>query len=164
MSWFWAILLFVFAVGVSALVAMIETSLVRLGAVGGRAFEDLPGDRAEALEDLLENPERLLAPLLVIRVSLQYAAIGVLTVVSASRLDPAGVVGVAVVGMLTLYLFAAAIPRIETLTDAEKVMIVLARPALAIARTPVLGALSRGLVRAVRRIMPGVVAETRPLL
>ncbi|MFV1990351.1 MAG: hemolysin family protein [Acidimicrobiales bacterium] len=164
MSWFWAVFLFLFAVGVSAVVGMIETSLVRLGAVGGRAFEDLPSDRSEALEDLLDNPERLLAPLLFIRVIVQVVAIATLGVVAGDRLEPAGLVVVLALGALLLYLFGEVVPRVETLTDSEKVLKKLVRPALAIARMPVLGATSRGLLRGMRRILPGVVAETRPLL
>lgn len=164
MSWYWAGALLLGAAAFSALLTMIETSLVRLGAVGGRTLDELAPDRAEAIELLLEKPEKLLAPLILIRTFMQVSAVAFLTVSSADQLDTPAVIGVVVAAAVLLFLVGDLVPKVETLTDSAKVLKKVARPALAVSRIAILGSVSLLALRGARGVLPGVSADTQPLL
>lgn len=80
-----AVVLAALAILVSAVLALIETSFTRLGAVGAKALEETHPDRAKRLDPLLERPNRVLAPVLLLTLACHITAASLLAIVAADQ-------------------------------------------------------------------------------
>ncbi len=142
-----AIVLAVVAIVVSAVLALVETSFTRLGAVGARALEETHPDRAKRLGPLLERPNRVLAPTLLLTLACHITAASLLAVVAADEFGPLGVVGAVAVEIVVVFVIAEAMPKTFAFSESLRVAGALAPVASFLARLPIVSQLARLLLR-----------------
>jgi magnesium and cobalt exporter, CNNM family len=131
----------------SAVLALIETSFTRLGAVGARALEGTHPDRAERLEPLLVQGERVLAPVLLLALSSHIVLATLLALVAADRWGAVGVAVAVAVEIVIVFVVAEAAPKAFALAESLRVAAALAPVAERIAGLPLFAPLARALVR-----------------
>jgi Mg2+/Co2+ transporter CorB len=141
-----AIVLAVVAIGVSAILALIETSFTRLGAVGARALAETHPERAERLDPLLQRPNRVLAPALLLTLACHIVAASLLAVVAVDRFGPAGVAVAVGIEIIVVFVVAEALPKTFAFNESLRVAGIMLPLASGLARLPVLSQLSRGLL------------------
>ncbi|MEM9038106.1 MAG: hemolysin family protein [Actinomycetota bacterium] len=141
-----AIVLALVAIGVSAVLALIETSFTRLGAVGARALAETHPERAERLDPLLQRPNRVLAPVLLLTLACHIVAASLLAVVAVDRFGPAGVAVAVGIEIIVVFVVAEALPKTFAFNESLRVAGIMLPVASALARLPVLSQLSRGLL------------------
>lgn len=141
-----AVLLAVVAVAASAVLALIETSFTRLGAVGARALGETHPERVERLDPVLQRPNRVLAPTLLLTLACHIVAASLLAVVAADRFGPLGVVLAVAVEIVIVFVVAEALPKTYAFNESLRVAGRVLPVASALARLPVLSQLARGLL------------------
>ncbi len=142
-----AIVLAALAIAVSAVLALIETSFTRLGAVGAKALEETHPDRAKRLDPLLERPNRVLAPVLLLTLACHITAASLLAIVAADQFGAWGVVGAVAIEIVVVFVVAEAMPKTFAFAESLRVAGALAPVASLLARLPVVSQLARLLLR-----------------
>ncbi|MEO1064622.1 MAG: hemolysin family protein [Actinomycetota bacterium] len=142
-----AIALAVVAIAISAVLALIETSFTRLGAVGAKALEETHPERAKRLGPLLERPNRVLAPTLLLTLACHITAASLLAVVAADEFGALGVVGAVALEIVIVFVIAEGMPKTFAFSESLRVAGALAPVASLLAGLPVVSPLARGLLR-----------------
>ncbi len=142
-----AIALAVVAILLSAVLALVETSFTRLGAVGARALEETHPERAKRLGPLLERPNRVLAPTLLLTLACHVTAASLLAVVAADEFGALGVVAAIAIEIVIVFVIAEAMPKTFAFSESLRVAGALTPFASVLARLPIVSQLARGLLR-----------------
>lgn len=158
-----AVALATLAIALSAVFALVETSFTRLGAVGARALAETHPERARRLDPLLERPNRVLAPALLLTLACHIIAASLLAVVAADRFGAVGVVVAVGIEIVVVFVVAEALPKTYAFNESLRVAGAIVPVASFISRVPVISQLARWLlwVAAGRRGVDGtpVVSE-----
>ncbi len=136
---------------IAVLLALIETSYTRLGAVGGRALNETDPDRAARVGTLLDQPERVLGPLLLLSATVNVVMVTIVAVAASDRWGTGGVVAVVVVEVVVVFVVAEAAPKALALAESLRVAAALAPVVERLARLPVVSPLALVLLRLSRR-------------
>ncbi|MEM8903326.1 MAG: hemolysin family protein [Actinomycetota bacterium] len=142
-----AIVLAVLAIAASAVLALVETSFTRLGAVGAKTLEETHPDRAEQLIPLLERPNRVLAPTLLLTLACHITAASLLAVVAADEFGPLGVVAAVAIEIVIVFVVAEAMPKTYAFAESLRVAGRLTPLASLLTRLPIVSQVARLLLR-----------------
>ncbi len=135
----------------AAVLALIETAFTRVGAVGARAISETNPDRAARLKSLLERPERVLAPVLLLTLACHMTSATLLALVLRDAYGGAGFVMAVAIEILAVFLVSEAVPKAFALGESVTVAARLAPVAGALARLPIIAPFARLLLRVGQR-------------
>ena len=136
--------------------AVAETGLNRISAVKAQTLaESQPSKAADALQSLVEHPERFINPLLVTVTVLQTAQAFLTSILAGRLFGPWGVAGAFVLNVIVFFVVAESMPKTWAVLHTECAGLATARPMAALIAFPPLRLVSRGLIGLTNVLLPG---------
>lgn len=139
----------------SAILALAETGLTRTSRARAKALEDAGARGGRSLRRLVEQPERFLAPVLLLVLLCQLVAATLVGVVAARVFGALGVAVATVFEVIVIFLFGEAVPKQWAVRNADRSALMAAPLVAAFVRFPPVRMLSSGLIGIARAITPG---------
>jgi CBS domain containing-hemolysin-like protein len=151
----WILVAVAFLLVCSAVLALAETSLTRTSRTRAKVLEDSGARGAKSLRRLVEQPERFLAPVLLLVLLCQLVAATLVGVVAAHLFGPLGVAVATLFEVVVIFTFGEAVPKQWAVRNADRAALMTAPFVAAFIRFPPVRVLSGGLIGIARFITPG---------
>jgi CBS domain containing-hemolysin-like protein len=151
----WILVAVAFLLVCSAVLALAETSLTRTSRTRAKVLEDSGARGAKSLRRLVEQPERFLAPVLLLVLLCQLVAATLVGVVAAHVFGPLGVAVATLFEVIVIFTFGEAVPKQWAVRNADRAALMTAPFVAAFIRFPPVRVLSGGLIGVARFITPG---------
>ncbi len=141
--------------GLSAILALAETSLVRTTRGRARALEESHRHGARSLARLVEDPERFLAPVLLLVLICQLVAATLVGVVASRLFGAAGVAIATAFEIIVIFVVGEAVPKQWAVRHPDRAALLTAPLVTALTRFPPIRAVSALLIALARLLTPG---------
>lgn len=139
----------------SAVLALAETGLTRTSKARAKALDDSGARGAKSLRRLVEQPERFLAPVLLLVLLCQLVAATLVGVVAAHLFGPLGVAVATAFEVVVIFIFGEAVPKQWAVRNADRAALMTAPMVAGFVRFPPVRVLSSGLIGIARLLTPG---------
>jgi CBS domain containing-hemolysin-like protein len=149
-------------IGLSAVLALAETSLVRTGQARARALEEQRRLGAKSLRRLVEHPEHFLAPLLLLVLVCQLVAASLVGVEAARLFGALGVAVAIVFEVIVIFVFAEAIPKQWAVLHADRASLFAAPFVTTLVNFPPVRVVAALLIGLAHLVTPGHGADVEP--
>jgi len=151
----WILVAIVALIIASAVLALAETGLTRTSRARAKALDDSGQRGAKSLRRLVEQPERFLAPVLLLVLLCQLVAATLVGVVAAHLFGALGVAVATLFEVVVIFLFGEAVPKQWAVRNADRAALLAAPMVAAFVRFPPVRVLSSGLIGIARFLTPG---------
>jgi CBS domain containing-hemolysin-like protein len=151
----WILVAVVVLIFFSAVLALAETGLTRTSRARAKSLEDSAVRGSKSLRRLVEQPERFLAPVLLLVLLCQLVAATLVGVVAAHVFGPLGVAVATLFEVVVIFLFGEAVPKQWAVRNADRAALFAAPMVAAFVRFPPVRVLSSGLIGIARFLTPG---------
>jgi len=135
--------------------AVAETALTRINRSKANALVEEGRPGAHHLLALVEKPERFLNPLLLVILVCQVVEAALAGVLADRLWGGWGLVGVIVLNVIVVFVFAEAAPKTWAVLHPERAALLAARPVSALVAFPLLRLVARALIGVTNVLLPG---------
>jgi len=142
-------------VAVSAILSLAETGLTRTSRARAKSLEDAGQRGARSLRRLVEEPERFLAPILLLVLLCQLVAATLVGVVASQLFGPLGVAIATAFEVAVIFVFSEAVPKQWAVRHSDRAALLAAPLVTAMVRFPPTRVVSGALIDLARLITPG---------
>ena len=151
----WILVAVVALIIVSSVLALAETGLTRTSRARAKALDDSGARGARSLRRLVEQPERFLAPVLLLVLLCQLVAATLVGVVAARLFGPLGVAVATVFEVVVIFVFGEAVPKQWAVRNPDRAALMAAPLVTGFVRFPPVRVLSSLLIGIARLLTPG---------
>ncbi|HXY45522.1 MAG TPA: hemolysin family protein [Acidimicrobiales bacterium] len=151
----WILVAVVALIFASAVLALAETGLTRTSRARAKALEDSGARGAKSLRRLVDQPERFLAPVLLLVLCCQLVAATLVGVIAAHVFGALGVAVATLFEVVVIFLFGEAVPKQWAVRNTDRAALLAAPIVSAFVRFPPVRVLSSGLIGIARFLTPG---------
>ncbi len=151
----WILVAVVALVILSSVLALAETGLTRTSRARAKALDDSGARGSKSLRRLVEQPERFLAPVLLLVLLCQLVAATLVGVVAAHLFGPLGVAVATVFEVVFIFVFGEAVPKQWAVRNPDRAALMAAPLVAGFVRFPPVRVLSSLLIGTARLLTPG---------
>jgi CBS domain containing-hemolysin-like protein len=149
-------------IGLSAVLALAETSLVRTSQARARSLEEQKRLGAKSLRRLVERPEHFLAPLLLLVLICQLVAASLVGDEASHLFGAVGLTVAIVFEVVIIFVFAEAIPKQWAVLHADRASLFAAPFVTTIVNFPPVRVVASALIGLAHLVTPGHGADVEP--
>ena len=151
----WVIVIAVVLLGLSMLVAVMESALVQISAPKADALAEQHGLRGARLQRITSNPEHYLNPVLLTGLTARLGEVTAVVWLASSLVGGWPVVGISLLNVAVVFVLAEAVPKTWALQNPERAALMSAPGVLILGGIVPLRWISSSLIRVSNVIAPG---------
>jgi len=141
--------------GISSVLALAETSLVRTSKARARALEEAGHHGAKSLVKLVEEPEKFLTPVLLLVLICQMVIATLVASVASNLFGPLGVAAALLFEIVFIFVAAEAVPKDWAVRNADRAALFSAPIVTALIKFPPVRLVASGLIGLARVVTRG---------